>query len=165
MALATERYTYSNNSATADTQYSVAKILTPTADSSTDPTLRPLGIRVKVGISVNQSGVAKNMCGELLIVVGNYTDTGGVTSIFINTIPQSKVYTSTSAIFGVFDSIDVGCWTDLRYPDDANFYDYIAVNIVGGVTGDPTVAEIEVLLNTPNYNSQVLVETFAWQLI
>lgn len=165
MAIENNRQTYDDSSAAPSTQYSVAKILTPTSPSSVDSTLRPVGIRVKVDISVVDSGVASNMCGELLIVVGNYNDQSGVSSIFINTIPQPRNYSVSSADYGVFDAVDVACWTHLAIPDDSNFYDYIKVNVVGNVTDDPSFAEIEILLITPNYGSQVLVETFSWQLI
>jgi hypothetical protein len=165
MAIENNRQTYDNSSAAPSTQYSVAKILTPTSPSSVDSTLRPVGIRVKVDISVVDSGVASNMCGELLIVVGNYNDQSGVSSIFINTIPQPRNYSVNSADYGIIDPVDEACWTHLVYPDDSNFYDYIKVNVVGNVTDDPSFAEIEILLITPNYGSQVLVETLSWQLI
>lgn len=157
MAVENNRYTYSSTSVTADSYVTVANIEVPITASPTTSDPPPIGVRVKLDITSTGGGVAYAFSGDLFLIVGYYEDSG--VALF-QIVPTAK----TGTTYGVVDVVDIACWEHLMCPELTSWYDYIQVVI----SADPvsgSAVNLKVELNTPNVDSDVLMEVLTWRLI
>lgn len=153
MAVETNRYTSSGNIARADSaNVAVIPMVLAGGLNPDDPSI---GLRIKVDIVANVSGVVEKLSAELHVILGAYLDGGGVA---FSTLPSSP---SSDGEFTIATGTQQNVYQHLVFPDINRWIQFFKI-VLSYDTPVSNEANLYVTVYAPDVNCSYTAETLTY---
>ena len=153
MALKIDRYTSSGTIAKADSA-NVA-VIPMVLSGGLNPDDPSLGLRIKVDVVVNQSGITSALSAELHVILGAYLDGGGVV---FTTLPNSP---SSDGEFTIATGTQQNVYQHLVFEDVAAWINFFKI-VLSFDTPVSNEANLYVTVYAPNNNCSYTAEVLTY---